>query len=129
MYLNFDSLSDSCQQSIANVYALREEYWSDETANTHPHGPFVAILFSVFLITIFIAIKRSRFNRLRRAKDLAIYNALQANPDLKAQLEAASGVVVEAPPARKSCLCIFLKITGFLILGFVLWAVTAMITM
>ena len=129
MYLNFDSLSDSCQQSIANVYALREEYWSDETANTHPHGPFVAILFSIFLITIFIAIKRSRFNKLRRAKDLAIYNALQANPDLKAQLEAASGVVVEAPPARKSCICIFLRVTGFMILGFVLWAVTTMITM
>lgn len=108
MYENFDSLSEQCQDSIIDVYALREQYM-DEEDGKRSHGAFV--VFVIILCIVVIYTKRQR--RLAKyEKELAMYNAMEANPELKAQMEKASGVVMEKPQrcGAKGCGFFFLKI-------------------
>jgi hypothetical protein len=109
MYANFDMLSQECQQSIRDVYDLRAQYWHEEQG-AHAHG--ILFLFILMAFVVFVAIKKRAYFRGLREKNLKIYNALQANPKLKAELEAASGVVFEAPKEGcngRSCCFSFLK--------------------
>jgi len=126
MYSNFNKLSENCQEAIEDVYALRDQYWSEEQHAHHPHGLFLILI--GFIIAIGI-IKRHRLRAARRERDLALYNALQANPELKAQVEAASGIVIEAPRAEGSCCFFFLRVVVAIAVGFFIWVTSVFITM
>jgi hypothetical protein len=102
LYKNFQQLQPPCQEAIANVYQLRQDYWAEtQAAASCDHPPFhhhhgFPILLLLAPLLIFVAFKR-------RARLLAVRKTLEvihANPALKAQVEALSGVPV---PVAKCC--------------------------
>jgi len=102
LYKNFQQLQPPCQEAIANVYQLRQDYWAEtQAAASCDHPPFhhhhgFPILLLLAPLLIFVAFKR-------RARLLSVRKTLEvihANPALKAQVEALSGVPV---PVAKCC--------------------------
>jgi len=84
-----------------SVYDVRNQYWAEEEEAHHPH---VFPLFMAMTIFILIAVVVKRSHRMKRYhKEMAIYNALQANPELKAQVESAAGVTINAPIQQGKC--------------------------
>jgi len=107
MYENFDDLSERCQDSILNVYAIREQYMDEEEGK-----PNRAFLIFVFIVCIMLVYAKRQRRLAKYEKELAMYNAMEANPELKAQIEKASGVVMEKPQRCKfyGCGFFFLKV-------------------
>lgn len=89
IYQNFPGLSPQCQQAVAGVYQVRQDYWQDVQQASHPphHGGLPWLLLLLLPVVVVLAIKR-RQRRLRVNKTL---DAIHANPQLKQALEAAMG--------------------------------------
>ena len=98
LYQNYDKLSQPCQESIQDLYTLRQQYWGEEqeisgsgSGASHEGGGF--ILFVIFLMFLVILRSFRRLNNMKRRKDInAILKAVDANPHLKAAVEQAAGV-------------------------------------
>jgi len=107
MYENFDDLSEQCQDSILNVYSIREQYMDEEEGK-----PNRAFWIFVFIVCIMLVYAKRQRRLAKYEKELAMYNAMEANPELKAQIEKASGVVMEKPQRCKfyGCGFFFLKV-------------------
>jgi len=130
MYSYFDSLSSECQDSIMRVYEVRNQYWAEEEDAHHPHV-FPFFIAMTFLILIALIAKKS-YRMKRYQKELAIYNALQANPELKAQVESAAGVTIDVPRERKcsasKCCFFFLRALFSFVLGCIIVHISLFVT-
>lgn len=88
---NYDSLSISCQSAIDDAYALRDEYVSEEG-----HGNGCAFAAGVFATLALVAIVLC-LAKNRRQKLISTLKAIHNDPELKARVEAASGIPVPQP--------------------------------
>lgn len=130
---NYDSLTPSCQSAIDDAYALREEYVSEEN-----HGNGCAFAAGVFATLALVGVVLCVSKR-RRQKIVSTLNAIHKDPELKARVEAASGIPVPQPccgknnntePCRgKKCLTVILRILLTLALSFFLVHLAAGITL
>jgi len=127
MYLNYEKLSSNCQNAIYDVYALRQQYWGEEEQGHHSHGVIFLVLF-VLLAMVAGRLCCNRGWRARMKNVRTVYSALEANPELKAQVEAAAGVAVEPLPTKKSFGCVMLSVLCYIGLGFLVWIAAALIT-
>jgi len=105
MYNNYNYLSQPCINSIQQLSDTRAEYWEDyneTTVNSDCHfaGGFAVLLLG--FITIFAMIRWCCVRkRIKHERDLL--TSINANPMLKASVEAETGI--EVPKPRESCLC------------------------
>lgn len=103
MYSKFDTLSSPCQNAILDMYALRSDYEQEviQSSGHHCHGHFLLIVLALFVISrIFM-----RKHRQRRQQVVSLLKALEANPALKAQVEAETGVQVPPAPNCSGAKC------------------------
>jgi hypothetical protein len=131
---HYDSLSTACQSSIDDAYVLRDEYVSEEP---NPGCAFIlGVLTTLALVTVFLLVSRRR-----RQKVIATLTAIHNDPELKARVEAASGIAVPKPccaqsdkptsePSRGAkCLKVFLRIMITLVMSFLLVHLAARFTL
>jgi len=124
MYENFQTLSPGCQESISDLYLLRESYWQqEEIAHKPPHHGFMILP----LIIMFLAVPclvRKLFIKRKRIQDVRkVLAAIEANPALKSAVEEAAGIAVPKLPecpmhrARSSTCCgtVFKLIAVFIV--------------
>jgi len=127
MYDNFDNLSEQCQSAILDVYALRSEYMEEEEHRGVPPG---VVFFFFIIITVLVSVCNRRRMAKRYQEQKAIYDAMQANPELKAQMQSASGVVMEAPVAPGGNFVFYsLKVLGCFLVSFLVIHIAALVTM
>jgi len=127
MYNNFDNLSDQCQNAILNLYELHDEYLEEEESRKGIRpGVFIFFLFIIGMIMVYKRNVRAK----KFKKDKAMYDAMQANPGLKAEMESASGVVMDAPK-NPECRCLFVlfKVLLCLVISFFIIHIAAFVTM
>lgn len=141
IYQNFQSLAPSCQESVRSLFALRQEYWeaSQEPAH-HCHFGLFAVVF------LLAAVVGSVIRRRRYRKVIAVLDALHANPELKAAVEAKAGVSVPEVscrvresvnhPVRKCChflsllvlsalACLFVAVTSVVVSAHLILAISS----
>jgi hypothetical protein len=131
---HYDSLSAPCQSSVDDAYVLREEYVSEE-----PHSGCafaLGVLSTLALVSIVLLISRRR-----RQKVAATLKAIHNDPELKARVEAASGIAVPHPCCAKAeqtttetsrgakCLTVFVRIMVTFAVSFLLVHLAARATL
>ena len=96
IYKNFQQLSEPCQNSIKELYGVRQNYWTatvDSKNHHHPH-----MLFSFMLLALGgLIMRRAYLNKKRNQQMNKILEIIHSNDALKANLEAQSGVQVPKP--------------------------------
>jgi hypothetical protein len=97
VYQHFDALSQPCTQAIADLYAVRADY-SEETAPHHHVGFAVLILGALAFFGVRRCLRRGHGKKVR-----AFMNAVRANDNLRAVVEAETGLTVPEPPKRCCC--------------------------
>lgn len=121
----YDSLSAPCRAAVDDAYSLRDQYVQEEEQS---HGcPFAAGVAGMLLVlATFLCCKRVAFKG-RREKVLTTLKAIHNDPELKARVEAASGVPLpevspkDGQPCRgKRCLCFALRLIVTVALSFLL---------
>ena len=129
---NYESLSAPCQSAVDDAYALRDQYVEEEE-----HGPGCAFAAGVFGTLALVGIVFC-LSRRRREKVLATLKAIHQDPELKARVEAASGIPVPQPccakkenqPCRaRKCFNVLLRIMVTLALSFLLVNLAARATL
>jgi len=122
----YESLSAPCRSAIDDAYILREQYVQEEERGS---GCAFAAGIAGMILTLatFLCCKRV-FLKGRREKVLTTLKAIHNDPELKARVEAASGVSVpevscpkEGQPCRgKKCLLFALRLVVTVALSFLL---------
>jgi len=125
MYQSYGKLSSGCQTAIKSVFALRQQYWSEDVEMSSHEGGFGHVLLPL-LLGLFVVvglIKRCGPHRKHRKDAITILKAIEANPALKAAVEAEAGVSLPPLPkchgARNGqpSKCIFRRACRFLMMA------------
>lgn len=103
LYVNFDRLAEPCQSSVADLYDLREQYWEEQQIEQGPHHPHGAMVLLLLAVVFLFACARRYLGRQRRQQLRSLLTALHTNPDVKAMVEAQTGVQVPMPVAKGAC--------------------------
>jgi len=92
MYENLNQLSDPCVQSMSDLYRLRDEYWH-ETAPPPPHGHCMVGAFLVLGLVAVVGVRKyMQHARIKKVRNFL--SVIHANPELKATVEAETGMKV-----------------------------------
>mmetsp|Transcript_75092 Transcript_75092/g.162391 ORF Transcript_75092/g.162391 Transcript_75092/m.162391 type:complete len:857 (-) Transcript_75092:19-2589(-) len=99
---SYDELSAGCQSALDDAVALREDYIYEEEDSCHGRGVFVLLLVTGLVLLTCVCVKRRKMmlRAPRRAQMKATLDAIHADAELKAKVEAASGVPVPVRGAR-----------------------------
>lgn len=107
MYQNLDALSPPCQQAVADLYQLREQFWlEDQVAQGPPppphHHPFLLLL-PVLLLGGALLFKRRR--QLAKAKQINSFLSSLHGGDasLKAAVEQQAKMSIPSPIPIPPC--------------------------
>jgi len=106
MYENANQLSPPCVQAIDRFYDLRSKYWEQnqmiESDAQDAHSGHILFFFFMGLFILMSVIKRMRM--YKRAKEMKQFlTALHDNKDLKATVEASTGMAVPEVLACGGC--------------------------
>lgn len=103
LYDNAQNLSPPCAQAISDVYVLREQYWtsySDAQEMGHHHHPVMG--FFILGLVLVVLVKKIMYMPRRRHVHKFL-TALNANPELKAQLESQLNMEIPLPKNETCC--------------------------
>lgn len=92
IYQNFNTLSQPCQGAIQQHFELRQQFWTEEESHQSCHAMAgFGLLLGAFILGSVVrrCIYRKRFQQVRKVMD-----AINANPALKAAVEAEAGVTM-----------------------------------
>jgi hypothetical protein len=87
LYENFPKVSNQCQFAVRDLHALRSTYWQQEVNSREGppmgHPCFLFVLFSAafLFILVFFNLKTRKMRKLNRA----VMDAIESNPQLRAQ--------------------------------------------
>ena len=90
------AVSQPCIGAVAELYQLRAQYWEEtQLATMPPHHHHFGVLI-VLLLLVFCAVRRFRMARYHK-QVRSLLTALHLSPQLKAAVEAETGVQVPPP--------------------------------
>lgn len=114
MMQNADKLSPECHDAIGALYEIRQDYWLETQTPLPPahwHHRHHSVFFPIVLLLLAglglrkIIMVRSKCAE-RKQKITKIFDAIKANPQLKAAVEAEAGIEIPEIPIcnGKACL-------------------------
>lgn len=100
LYENFNQLSQPCVQGMADLYDVRQRYWNDNEEYYGGHRHFLFLVLGALFVWAMVkkCIWRKRIQKVRTFMD-----AINANPALKATIEAETGMPVPELPCGHHC--------------------------
>lgn len=111
------SLSQPCQQAVQDLHSLRSQYWNDTMSMSGSSGcHFHAVLLFLVVLVLGGVCRRARAKKVN-----AVLQAIHANPELKAAVEAHAKVQVPKPCCGNRgnpCVKILKVITLFMVIMF-----------
>jgi len=100
MYQHAPALSPPCLDAMEGLYDLRADFWSESQGQgKHCHGGFVL---GALLVLLFVALRRCCLST-RRRQVRSLLTALNTHPELKAAVEAETGLTVPLPSSGCPC--------------------------
>jgi TRAP-type C4-dicarboxylate transport system permease small subunit len=107
MYHNLDVLSPTCQQAVADLYQLRQQFWIEDASAQAPpppphHHPFL-LLAPVLLLGAALMFKRHRHLKRRREVNHLLESLHSGDANLKKAVEQQAKMSVPVPVPVLPC--------------------------